>query len=390
VAAVKGERRPRVLVVANDRDAFLRHRLAVVEKLTELGCEVTVVAGGDPTQPAGRRGWRYLHTPIDRLSISPAGNWTFYRRIAAIIDAEQPDIVHLVTLKPAVFAGIAAVRRARRGGSPRRILITIPGLGRLMAPGGRGAGWLSAPVRYLVGRAIRWLSAQPHVHFVFETPGDRDHWLNRGLIRADNSTVVNGAGVDPGRFHPPAGRTSGDKPRFLFASRLLRSKGLQEFVESARHFAGRAEFLVAGWGDPDDADDYPVRELVAEPAIAFLGSVEDMPSLLRSVDVVCLPTRYGEGIPRILIEAAASGLASIASNQSGTRAIVQDGVSGILLHAHDAAAMGAELHVAVGRYIDTPGLARLHGEAALEHFRQGGFSEDAIVNRFIGLLRVSV
>lgn len=378
----------RVLVVANDRDAFLRHRRSVADRLANLGASVLVVTGGSAEPPTGSPTWRYLHNPMDRLSVSLTDNYDFYRRLAAIMESEAPDIVHLITLKPVVFGGIAAVRLARRGGRPRRILMTIPGLGRLMSPGARGAGWLSAPIRWTVGQAIRWLSRQPPVHFVFETPHDRDFWVKGGLVRPDNSTVVNGAGVDPARFHPPLAREARPRLRFLFASRLLRSKGLPEFVEAARQFAGQADFVVAGWNDPSDGDDYAIEQLRHEPAIAFLGSVADMPALLRSVDVVCLPTRYGEGIPRILIEAAATGLASIASDQAGTRLIVRDGESGVVLEGRDPEAMGAELRQAIGRYIAEPGLARRHGEAALSHFRAGGFSENAIVSRFLEVLGV--
>ncbi len=376
----------KVLVIANDGDAFLRHRLGVVERLASLGADVVVMAGGSAPPPSRIAGWRFRHTAIDRLSISPLNNLLLFARLAEAIDEFDPEIVHLITLKPAVLGGIAAARRARRTGRPTRILITIPGLGRLMSPHGLGVGIATYPVRKAVSLVIRWLSRQPQVSFSFETVGDRQHWIDQGLIREDNSHVVNGAGVDPEKFYPAAATGQRTRLRFLFASRLLRSKGLDDFLSAAREFAGRADFIVAGWNDPRDADDFPAEELERETAITFLGPVEDMPELLRSVDVVCLPTRYGEGIPRILIEAAATGLACVASEQSGTRMIVRDGRTGILLKSPQSIA--TELAAAIGAYIADPGLARIHGEAALLHFHDAGFDERAVVSHFVKLLGV--
>jgi glycosyltransferase involved in cell wall biosynthesis len=226
------------------------------------------------------------------------------------------------------------------------------------------------------------------VHFTFETSDDRNDWLNRGLIQADNSTVINGAGVDPNRFYPAEDRPAQGPIKVLFASRLLKSKGLDAFVETARHFSGngKAEFLVAGMVEPGDPDRYPPELLEREKAIKFLGEVFDMPKLLREVDLVCLPSRYGEGIPRILIEAAASGVPCLATDLQGCREIVRDGVNGTLLPPSNAEAMAAGMIAAIDRYLADPQLLRREGRAGLQLFREGQFREDAITDQFMRLL----
>jgi len=379
---------PRIVVIGNDQEYFLRHRRAVVERLVQMGADVTVLTGGDSGHPPLPRGWRYIHLPIDRLSIDPRTDAVLFARCFRHIGELKPDVLHLITLKPAIFGGLAAVARRMAGAGPRRILITIPGLGRLMSPGGRGAGRLSPLLRAVMGRVIRFLSGREGVHFTFETAHDRNYWIAQGFIRADNSTVINGAGVNPAEFYPASPSDDHRKKiRLLFASRLLRSKGLDSYIAAARHFAGNPdiEFVVAGVADSADPDSYTAEELASESSISFLGPVKDMPGLLREVDLVCLPTRYGEGVPRILIEAAASGVACLGSDIDGCREIIKDGVTGVIVPAAGAAATEAMI-ASAGRYLAQPELLRQQGKAGLARFHERGFSEQAVVARFIELL----
>ena len=138
--------------------------------------------------------------------------------------------------------------------------------------------------------------------------------------------------------------------------------------------------------EPNDPDRYPPELLEGDPSIKFLGEVSDMPELLRNADLVCLPSRYGEGIPRILIEAAASGVACLATDLQGCREIVRDGVNGTLIPAGNAGAMATGIISAIDRYRSDPELLRREGRAGLELFRKGQFREDAITEQFVRLL----
>jgi glycosyltransferase involved in cell wall biosynthesis len=380
---------PRILVVANDRDYFLRHRLAVVDRLVGHGAAVTVAAGGTSGTPDEARGWDFVHVPLDRLSLGISGNLRLFGALLALMRERRPSTVHLITLKPAVFGGIAALlMRRRNGGQPARMLITIPGLGRLMSPDGHGAGRLSRPVRYLVGRVVTAIGARPGVHFTFETRHDLEVWRREGIVRDDNASVINGAGVDLARYFPRPGPRPAGPLRVLFASRLLRAKGLDVFVGAARLLAHRRdiEFVVAGWGDDADPDNYAPEDLAREPAIAFLGQVDDMPALLRSADIVCLPTRYGEGVPRILIEAAACGLPCIATDIDGCRAIIGHGESGVLLPVDDVAGAPAAIAAAVVDYAGDPALRAAHAAAARRRCVEHGFDEESVASAFLRLL----
>lgn len=380
----------RVLVICNDGAYFLRHRLSVVTHLASLGVDVTVIAGGHQIPESRIEGWKYIHVPIERFRFDPFGDAALMIRTARTVRSFKPHAVHLVTLKPAIFSGFVSIISRLLHAFPERVLITLPGLGRMMSrPKARGER------RYLVASALtlsvfRFLGRRDCVHFTFETRHDCNFWAKKGIANDKNSSLIDGAGVDPDLFHPPEQPRSGPPTKILFASRLLKAKGLSTFLMAARDLAHRSdvEFIVAGVPDDHDPDAIAHKELEQMPEIRFLGHVKDMPNLLRQCDVACLPTRYGEGIPRILIEAAATGLASIVSGHPGCREAVEDGVTGQILSGTTDADMRRELTDAIVRYLERPSLLAAHKQAASRHFQSREFNQVAIADRFTKLLGV--
>jgi len=376
-----------ILVICNDSAYFLRHRRPIVGALVAAGHAVTVMTGGPAIPPEAAVGWTAINIPIARFSFDPVADFNLAWRTFRLILSSRPEGLHLITLKPSVVSGLAALAARLVCGRPLRILITIPGLGRLMSPGSRHRGLKARFARSAVARVIRLLSRRRGVRFSFETDSDRRNWLDGRLIGKDNAFVINGAGVDESLFYPSDESAPGRRLRVLFASRLLGSKGLDAFIDAAHRLSNRGfEFVVAGMVEGHDPDGFFPERLRRDDAILFAGEVSDMPVLLRSVDIVCLPTRYGEGIPRILIEAAACGLPSIASDLDGCREIVKDGVSGVTIPVADARTMADGIEAALLAYQADPGMLRRHGQAARDVFRAGGFSEQTVVDQFVSLL----
>jgi glycosyltransferase involved in cell wall biosynthesis len=174
----------------------------------------------------------------------------------------------------------------------------------------------------------------------------------------------------------------------LLATRLLWSKGVGDYVAAARALAGAglaADFLVAGASDegsPDSIPDKVIEGWRADGDVGFLGHVDDIDRLLKTIDIVVLPSRYAEGVPRILLEAAASSIAIVASDRPGCREIVEDNVTGLLIPPGDIAALTEAL-----RKLIVDPVRRAELGAAARRKAQLEFEESRIIEDTIGVYR---
>jgi glycosyltransferase involved in cell wall biosynthesis len=377
----------KILAICNESKYFMRHKV-ILRKIIDGGDQLTVLCGGEKIDDSETIGWNYYQAKVERFKFELFSDIIFFVKSLYLTVKTKPHSLMLITLKPAVYSGLAAMlaRLVLRG--PKRVMIVIPGLGRLMSPNPTLSSSSASVWRWLASATLRFLSSRRGVLFSFETEHDRAYWRRLGLVGRKNSAVMRGAGVDVSEFYPSAPGAHPGKTRILFASRLIAAKGLNLFLDAARHFHGRgqAEFLVAGWVEDDDPDRVDPALLSGMKEITFLGDVSEMADLLRSCDIVCLPTGYGEGIPRILIEAAACGLPSIVSDIPGCREIVLDGKSGTILPKGGEAELRASLIGAIERYLNDPDLMRRHGAAGEKHFLSDNFAEKRVVQRFVDLL----
>lgn len=369
----------RILYVCNDADYFSAHRAHLARRLNAEGWDVHVACGGD----LSALGAEFTIHPLDveRRHFSPRRDLTLVGRLRSLIRALKPEVVHLITMKPIVFAAAAALLVGRRSRVSTRFVATFPGLGRVFED--RGA--YARAQRAVVGSFLKLLFSKPGAHATFENRADRDRLVSAGILQAGQAVVLPGAGLDLSRFSRRGG--SPDRFSVLWASRLVRGKGLTQFAEAARmaHANGDAiDFIACGQADPGHADNLPQAEIEAiasHLSLRFLGHVKDMPDLLASVDAICLPSSYREGLPRLLIEAAASSLPMIASDVPGCREIVEDGVNGIILP--DTSALS--IYRAVRRLAGDRAEARRMGEEARVTVHRNGYDERLIQDRTIEL-----
>jgi glycosyltransferase involved in cell wall biosynthesis len=207
---------------------------------------------------------------------------------------------------------------------------------------------LVARLRQRVLQGLLKLSLRlPRQAIVFENNDDRLLLTGNGAVPEREARVISGIGVDITEY-PAVAEPSGP-PCVVLASRMLREKGVEYFVEAARQLKSRgvtARFLLVGTPDPFNPGSISEAQLKtwnAAGTVEWAGFRRDMPSVLQSAHIVCLPTYYREGVPRILLEGAASARALVATDTPGCRDIVQDGVNGLLVPTHDVDSLAAAL-----------------------------------------------
>jgi glycosyltransferase involved in cell wall biosynthesis len=306
-------------------------------------------------------GFRWAGIALSRRGMNPVAELQTVLRLRRLYQAEKPDIVHHFTPKCILYGSLAA-----RWSGVGAVVNSITGLGYLFAID----GWRGRLIRNLVSSFYRFALRGTQV--VFQNPEDMQMFADKGIVSPQTAGLIPSSGVDLDRLTPspePEG-----VPVVLLAARLLWDKGVGEFVEAARLLAGRGiqvRFALAGRTDPGNPSSIPAARIASwrdERAIEWWGWQEDMPSALARSNIVCLPSYYREGVPRILVEAAACGRALIASDIAGCREIVRAGYNGLLVPTRDPQALADAICV-LARDVALRGKMGANGHRLVqEHF----------------------
>ncbi|MEZ8695449.1 glycosyltransferase family 4 protein, partial [Vibrio splendidus] len=253
-----------------------------------------------------------------------------------LLTSINPDLIHCVTVKPNIYTGVL-----NRLYLKKPIIYSVTGLGAIFS----SSSFKFKILKKIVSCLYRFISINSS-RIIFENNEDYELFNELEIIRNGNGVVIKGAGIDLDRFlpsPPPYNRT------VLFAARLLRDKGLHELVEAKKILSSRGiNFVlkVAGITDKDVSSAISMQQIDSWSGngdIVWLGNVSDMPNLIKTCDIVCLPTTYGEGVPRILIEAASCQRAIITTNVVGCREIVSDEYNGLLVEPSNSKALANAL-----------------------------------------------
>lgn len=348
------------ILFANTDWYLYNFRLSTALQLRSMGMDVVMVSPpgdfGDRFQAHGIR-WRPL--PMQRSSLNPWREAGTLARLVQLLREEQPDLLHSFTLKCAVYGALAA-RVAR----VPAVVNAVTGLGYVFSSDRAKARML----RPLVSLLMRGALGGERSRVILQNPDDAQAFADARLAPPHNIRLIRGSGVDLTRFllREPDGATQ--RPlRVLLAARLLREKGIHEYAAAAAQLKAQGRdirFLLAGMpdaGNPHSVADGEVRAWHAQGTLEWLGHVDDMPALLRTVDVMALPSYYREGVPKSLIEAGACGIALVTTNLPGCREVVsRDGEDGLHVEPRSAASLAQ----VIARLDDDRDLLRRLGERA--------------------------
>lgn len=286
-------------------------------------------------------------------------------RLRKLYQEISPDIAHHFTVKCVLYGGIVA----RLLGIPTVSAVT--GTGHIFTT----RSLKNMALRPLIAAGYRYAFRNSQV--IFQNPDDLKTFLRLGLCSYAHSHLIRGSGVNVDQFFPSASPAKSDNQiSVILVCRLLKEKGVAEFVEAAeivRRHHRETTFLIAGEpdpGNPSSISQEQMREWKAANHVTFLGHQDDMESLLRESAICVLPSYYGEGVPRSLIEAAASGLPLVTTDMPGCREICRDGENGLLVSPRDALALAS----AITRLIVEPSTRAIMGQRsrqiAVEEFSE--------------------
>jgi glycosyltransferase involved in cell wall biosynthesis len=309
----------KLLFVVSEDWYFRSHRIPIALAALKVGWEVRLGAQISECGAAiGQAGIRLHPLPLRRGSLNPLSDLGYLIRLCRLYRRERPDVVHHVAMKPVLYGSIAA----RLAGVPC-VVNALAGMGYLSSS--------SRPHVRMIRRAVlfcfRMLFNRPGSILIVQNKDDRAVFERLG-VATDRIRLIRGSGVDLNVFSPPPTRSERPTVTAVMASRLLRDKGVIEYVEAARLLRKRnVPVRLALAGAPDGANPDAVPQSVLDAAQAageldVLGARSDISALYREADIAVLPSYYREGIPKSLIEAAACGLPIVTTDVAGCRETV--------------------------------------------------------------------
>ena len=322
----------KLLLIINSPEFFLTHRLPLALAARDAGVEVEIATGpGLACEKIRNLGFVHHLLPLKRSSVNPL--LEFYSLVAfwKLMRSVKPNLLHLVTIKPAIYGSLTA-----RLAKVPAVLVAISGLGSTFVTSGKKISWLRRVVEFLYKQAFR----HPNIRVVFQNESDRSLLINLEAIKADQSYLIRGSGVSltDYPFKPePCGEVV-----VTFASRLLVEKGVLEFIDSARILKRRGlsiRFWLVGELDLENPSSVKWDDITfwhESGLVEYLGFRSDISEIFANSNIVVLPSYYGEGLPKVLIEAAACGRAVVTTDMPGCRDAIRPNISGVLVPDRNA------------------------------------------------------
>lgn len=321
----------KVLVISSETKSLIYFRGELMTEIIKQGNEVVAVAAeNDYLEEFNKIGVRFCPLPFNRASKNPFNDLQYYLKISKLIKRENPDMIFSYHIKPVIYASLAGAKC-----NVKQIYSLFPGLGYAFSQ-------IENP-RFkdkILQRMIIWLlkRACKHNKLVFvQNPDDRLELIDNRIIAQEKCIRVNSSGVNLNNYTPAE---LPEKPVFIMAARLLKDKGLFEYINAARCLKQKyshAEFLLLGSFDlnPNSITKEELEELISDGCVTYLGYVKDVRPYISQASVFVLPSYYREGVPRSVQEAMAMGRTIITTDSVGCRETVKNGFNGLLTKPKD-------------------------------------------------------
>ncbi len=383
----------KAVICTNDAWTLYHFRGSLMRALTARGVEVVAAGPRDRySTQIEEMGVRFAHIPMSQVGMNPLEEFRTLMQLYRLYRRERPALVHHYSHKAILYGTLAA-----RMAGVSSIVNTVNGLGTTL---GEAEGMLRLMQPWIL--QLMKVALREPVQLTFQNPELLDFYIERGLVRPEQSTVILGSGVDTGKFSPAADayRPAGSAPvRFLMFSRMMWSKGVEEYCRAAERISHaykdgiKPEFVLIGGATSDNATGVepvwlanpgtiPGEWLEAEAAkghVSWKPHLPDMLPFIHAADVVVLPSYYPEGLPHSLLEAMACGKAIVTTDTPGCRDAVDPGVNGILVRSGNI----DDLERAMTQMAENPAMVRKMG-AASRGMVLSRFSDDHVIDQTFG------
>lgn len=332
----------KIILFANTDWFLYNYNLSLAKFLQEKGHEVVLLSpSGFYVKFLEQDGFQWQEFNLSRKGMNPFSEIKTIRRLRTVMKDIHPDMVHNFTLKCVLYGSLAGKNKQVK------IINTITGLGYLFI----NHGIVANVVRSFLIPVLRYALRGTTVIFLNET--DKNYYLQHHIVQPGQAFIINGSGVDVEKFQPiKRGEHGGKTQNVIFPARLLKDKGIYEFIEAARitkQAHPEVVFALVGSideGNPSSITNEELGSWQKEGIVEWWGWQHDMVKVYHQAFIVCLPS-YREGLATSLLEAAACGVPIIATDVPGCKEIVRHKQTGYLVPARDAQALASSIIYAI-------------------------------------------
>lgn len=364
----------KLLFVINVDWFFISHRLPIALKALSDGFSVSIACHfTSHREELEKLGFKTIEVPFSRSGAGLINEFRTLLILRGIIRAERPSIIHAVTIKPVLYSGFVLKTIRRR----IPFIAAISGLGYVFT----AASIRAKATRVLVSLFYKVALSQENKIVIFQNSSDESILTDVANLKFNQKILIKGSGADLNTYvYKP--EVILPHIKVAMACRLLREKGVYEFIDAAKQVKlkyPQSEFLLIGSPDlenPNTITQCEINLWVKQNIITYLGHRTDIPVIFSSSNIICLPSFYGEGVPKVLIEAAACGRAIITTENPGCRDSIIPGVTGLCVPVKDSTALAN----AILKLIDEPEL-RLQMGSSARVFAENEFDVRSVVNK---------
>ena len=364
-----------VMLMSNTSWSIINFRASLIVALKQAGFRVLIAAPEDAySSRISELGAEYIPLRMNNKGRNPFQDVSLFVRVLGTLRRRRPDLLVSYTVKPNIYGSIAA----RLLGIP--VVANIVGLGTVFSREGPLQRLVSFMYRLALGRCR---------YVFFHNADDHRFFTDRKIVRHESARVVPGSGVDTAHFAPLPRMDGAARFTFLFLGRLLREKGVPEFVMAARQIRKalpEVRFQVlgfAGVSNPSAISAAEVKGWSEEGVVEYLGEASDVRSFLAGADCIVLPSYYREGVPRSLLEAASMGRPVITTNVPGCRDAVIDRESGFLVEPRNVPDLIEKMTAMLKLSEKARDRMGLRGR---QHV-QAKFDDSVVIGRYLGAIQ---
>ena len=364
-----------VAIVVNTSWNIYNFRLALIRRLKREGYKVILIAPRDDySQQLEDEGFIYYNIKIDNRGVNPFVDLMLIYDFYKLYKELKPDLILNYTIKPNIYSSLAGK------------VLSIPTLNNIT---GLGTVFLNENLSSHIARWLYRVSIYNNL-VVFQNSDDMTLFMEKKLVKEDNTRLILGSGIDTNRFKSQNSLTNKRKFTFLMIARLIKDKGISEYIEAIRiikstKYANRCTFKILGslyHSNPTAISQNELDSWIDEGLIEYLGHSDSVQDEIDKVDCVVLPS-YREGLSRVLLEASSMSKPIITTDVTGCRDIVDNGVNGYLVEVKNS----VELAKAMKKMLNLSNIELIYmGRNGRKKVIEN-FSEEIVVNKYLSLIK---